>query len=543
MNSNENKKKAVIYCRVSTKEQVEEGNSLITQERICRDYCLRNHLEMVEVFIEQGESAKTADRTELNKMLKLCEAKKNGIQAVVVYRLDRLSRNTDDYSQLRIKLKRYGVEIRSTTEHFEDNPVGRFMENTMANIAQFDNDVRAERCTNGMKEAIKEGRYVWLAPIGYNNVKIASKANIEPDPILAPLVHQTFELIAKNIYSIQEIQKIMVAEGLSNKKGNPIARGYFYRMFTNPMYAGWIVKFGEKKKGIFEPIVSDELFNQVQAVLKARGRKLSHYMRDNPDFPLRRFIKNEQGLKLTGSWSKGRTKPYPYYRFKDKGLNYSKAEMENLFMDFLKNFTFDENKIKALKDYIKVHLVKSTQNIVKERDRLQNYISELQQRETGIIEKNFKGVISDKVLTVQTEFIEKERESAYLKLSNMPDTQYDYQESLLFLKKYLKNPSKIWEKSGLRVRTRLQWFQFPEGLVLQNNFFGTTKMCLLYKLRNGNSGENSLKVDSRNEFWNHLKITNHENNESTKDILSKQLGKEIETLTEILKSSDEYLMQ
>src|ERR1044072_3495278 len=165
-------KKAVIYCRVSTKEQVEEGNSLITQEKLCREYALKNGYEIAEVFIEQGESAKTAQRTELQRLLSFCSVRKNGISAVIAYKLDRISRNTDDYCQIRLLLRRYGVEIKSTSEYFENTPAGRFMENIIANVAQFDNDVRTERCVRGMREAVREGRYVWMAPVGYDNVRV-----------------------------------------------------------------------------------------------------------------------------------------------------------------------------------------------------------------------------------------------------------------------------------------------------------------------------------------------------------------------------------
>src|SRR5690349_1985452 len=107
-------KKAVIYCRVSTKEQVEEGNSLATQERICREYAFKNDFEVAEVFIEQGESAKTQDRKELKSLMLYCGDRKNKITAVIVYKIDRLSRSVFGYQQLRIKLKSYGVELKST---------------------------------------------------------------------------------------------------------------------------------------------------------------------------------------------------------------------------------------------------------------------------------------------------------------------------------------------------------------------------------------------------------------------------------------------
>ena len=137
-------KKAVIYCRVSSYEQVEEGNSLATQRRLCLEFAVKNGYEVSEedIYIEKGESAKTIHRTELNKMLRYCSEKKNKITAVIFYKIDRLSRNTDDYSQLRLLFKKYEVNLISITEKFEDNAVGRFIENTMANVSQLDNDIR-----------------------------------------------------------------------------------------------------------------------------------------------------------------------------------------------------------------------------------------------------------------------------------------------------------------------------------------------------------------------------------------------------------------
>jgi site-specific DNA recombinase len=87
-------KNAVLYCRVSTKEQVEEGNSLVTQEKMCREYAVAHGYSVAQIFIEQGESAKTADRTELKKLLDYCSNKKHQIDAVIAYKIDRISRMT-----------------------------------------------------------------------------------------------------------------------------------------------------------------------------------------------------------------------------------------------------------------------------------------------------------------------------------------------------------------------------------------------------------------------------------------------------------------
>lgn len=388
-------KRAIIYCRVSTREQVDEGNSLATQEKYCRDYANKHGFEIAEVFIEQGESAKTADRTELKKLLLFCSSKKNGIAAIIIYKIDRLSRNTDDYSQLRILLKRYGVEIKSTSEHFENTPVGRFMENTIANVAQFDNDVRAERSVGGMRDAMREGRFVWAGPVGYDDVRDCGKKNIAPNA-MAPIVYKTFELISKNIYPIEKVRKMMGKEGLVNKKGEPFSHAYFYRMLKNEIYMGWIAQFGERHKGTgtFQPIVSEELFNQVQRVLKNKGWKMTSYKTDNPDFPLRRFVKHPNlGLKLTGSWTLGRHgNRYAFYRFGMKGSNYHRDDFEKKFMVFMEKYSFDKSRIEKLQKFVKAKFTKATEQERQNAHKLRARLEDLTKQQTALVQKNLKGV-------------------------------------------------------------------------------------------------------------------------------------------------------
>jgi site-specific DNA recombinase len=108
--------RAVIYVRVSTTAQADEGNSLTTQERVCREYAARKEYKVLQVFVDAGESAKTANRTEFQKMLKLCAIKKNGINAVIVYKVDRFARSVEDHATVRALLKRYKVELLSATE-------------------------------------------------------------------------------------------------------------------------------------------------------------------------------------------------------------------------------------------------------------------------------------------------------------------------------------------------------------------------------------------------------------------------------------------
>lgn len=123
--------RAVIYCRVSTKEQV-ENLSLGTQQKACTEYCQRHGIEIDQVFREEGESAKTADRTELKRLLEYCRINRKLIDFVVIYSVSRFSRNVEDYVTLKAMLTKLGIRLRYATEQIDESSSGKFQEHIMA---------------------------------------------------------------------------------------------------------------------------------------------------------------------------------------------------------------------------------------------------------------------------------------------------------------------------------------------------------------------------------------------------------------------------
>ena len=134
---------AVIYVRVSTKEQT-ENLSLPTQLRACEEYCRRQGYEVLERFHEEGESAKSTDRSQLQKLLTYCRLNKGRVHFVVVFNLTRFARDKYDHFALRSHLQSLGISLRSATEPIDDTSTGKLMEGVLAAFAQFDNDVRSE---------------------------------------------------------------------------------------------------------------------------------------------------------------------------------------------------------------------------------------------------------------------------------------------------------------------------------------------------------------------------------------------------------------
>src|SRR5882762_3591128 len=122
---------AVIYCRVSSKEQV-DGTSLESQEIACKEYALHQQLNVVRIFIERGESAKFADRTQLLELLAFCRDKSHKMDCLLVFKVDRLARNVGDHFNIKASLLKQNVRVISVTEPIDANPEGRLLETILA---------------------------------------------------------------------------------------------------------------------------------------------------------------------------------------------------------------------------------------------------------------------------------------------------------------------------------------------------------------------------------------------------------------------------
>jgi DNA invertase Pin-like site-specific DNA recombinase len=303
---------AVVYVRVSTKEQT-ENLSLPTQLRACEEYCRRQGYEILERFHEEGESAKTTDRTQLQALLKYCRTHKGKVHFLVVYNLTRFAREKYDHFALRAHLSSLGISLRSVTEPIDDTSTGKLMEGVLAAFAQFDNDVRSERTLAGMKAALSLGRWTFQAPLGYLNAPKCSKSSLVQDPARGPLVKQAFEELATGRFTAQEVIRRATVAGLRTRRDRALSPQTFGDMLRNRIYIGQVESpdCGVSAHGDFEPLIDEATFYRAQAVLDGRVPVAAPRQRNHPDFPLRGFVRCEScGRPLTGSWSKGRNCRY-----------------------------------------------------------------------------------------------------------------------------------------------------------------------------------------------------------------------------------------
>src|SRR5918992_2619828 len=163
----------------------------------------------------------------------------------------------------------------STKEQTDDTSTGKLMEGVLAAFAQFDNDVRSDRTRAGMKAALELGRWVFLAPIGYLNAPRSMGKSLMHDPQRAPLVRRAFEEYATGRYTKEQLLKQVRAWGLTNRRGKPLTSQAIGMLLRNQLYAGIadVPEYGVRgKRGDFEALISQDLFDRVQAVLSGRVR-------------------------------------------------------------------------------------------------------------------------------------------------------------------------------------------------------------------------------------------------------------------------------
>ncbi len=492
--------RAVIYCRVSTKDQV-ENFSLATQEKACREYCARHSFDVDKVFVEEGESAKTANRTQFQKALAYCRENKGKVTWLVVYAVSRFARNSHDHQATRAILGTVGVNLRSVTENFDESSNGKFMESIMAAVAQFDNDMRAERSSATMKTAYLKGKWTFKAPLGYLNCDgKGGHGSLVHDPERGPLVKQAFELYATGLHTKQKVLEIVTAAGLRTRHGKPVPKQTFNQLLRKPVYIGWLevtskakVKgqkgesWGKPVCGDFEPLVTQEVFDTVQAILSGKRGSLTPRLRSNPDFPLRHFVKcGCCGRPLTASRSKGRSKRYAYYCCPNspcRGVSISKPDLESSFMAFLERMQPEPRYVKLFNAIVlDVWKEKQAQNLTLTVS-LEHQIEELHGRKERLEE----AFLYERTVDRETYDRQRDKLNEQIMLAEMQERDaklegYDVEAVLAFAEHVILNAARLWTEFSSDQKQRLQKVLFPEGVTFAKGEFGTAATCPLFKL-------------------------------------------------------------
>jgi site-specific DNA recombinase len=493
--------KAIVYTRVSTKEQVDEGNSLATQERQCRAFALQHDYEIVKLFEERGESAKTADRPQLQEMMTFGMVNRNNIDALIIYRINRLSRKTMDYGAIKAYFLKLGINVISVTEPIDNTPAGKFMETVIAATGELDNDVRAQQSRNGMVDAVKDGRWVWKAPYGYENTRVDGKKNIAPVSGSLPQIIREAWVMVDAGFSLAEVRIQLYPKGLEHN-GKIVPFQTISKMFRKTVYKGVIDKFNLNiVSESIVPIVEPELWDRVLARLEGKNNKPAVYTKLRSDFPLRGTLYCQYGHRMTASSPRGNGGVYPKYHCptcRKKGTSYDRDDTEKRFVEYASGIQYSPPLHDALSTAIELALGQRRKSSSGKVKQLKSRLAELEDMEMQIGEKNLKGIYSDVYTQKLLRKNAKDVSEIIEQLGEIKTYSTEHEDVIQFGLSALSNVGSVWlQVKDVYVKDRFQKWLFPAGLEFDGEKFGTTVLPLCLSIKNDLSEEKSLLVTPR----------------------------------------------
>lgn len=324
----ENKQKVIIYCRVSSRKQVKEGNGLDSQEQACRAWARDRGYEVERVFVEQGISGTRTDRPAFSEM-RLFLSRNRNEYIILAYDINRFARNSAMYGVFRQDMRKLGHTVQTVTMRLDESSESTLLETVSAAVAQYDQEKNAARTLANMREHAKQGYWVPNSPVGYKMKRIDGRVHRVRNEPTATFLQEALEGFATGRLPTQTAVKKFLERAIiigATGKPIPITLNFVKKLLNNEKYTGW---FAYPKWGIpyqqwkIEPIISIETYQAIQDRLygrKGRTRPRKYNMVDE-DFPLRRWVLcPECGHAMTADRPRSKSgKRHMYYHCYRKG--------------------------------------------------------------------------------------------------------------------------------------------------------------------------------------------------------------------------------
>lgn len=263
-------KTAVIYARYSSDKQSEQ--SIEGQLYDCYNYAKANDITVIGEYIDRAMTGRNDDRPDFQRMIK--DSAKHTFELVLVWKLDRFARSTEDAAYNRGKLKKNGVRLLSIKEDFGDSSAGDLMMHVMESFNEFYSADLREKTIRGMHQsALKCQSTGGQIPIGY---KIEGKKYVI-DEATRFIPETVFRMYAEG-NRLSDIARYLNEKGYRTRMGHKFTTGSFYTMLSNEKYIG-VYKYGDVRiEGGYEAMIDPVMFDAVQKKLvenKKRAPKLS----------------------------------------------------------------------------------------------------------------------------------------------------------------------------------------------------------------------------------------------------------------------------
>jgi DNA invertase Pin-like site-specific DNA recombinase len=479
---------AYIYCRVSSKKQLENGHGNESQEQTCREYCARQGYRVVRVFAERGVSGGLAIRPIFEELLVTLRQRKGGNQAIVVVDdMKRFSRSVEGHFLLKKKLYKLNAKLETPSIRIEDTPSGKFIETIIAGAAELEREENRLQVLRRMKARLMSGYWCFPdVPPGYayrkqgkNKVIVATSVSALYCRVLEGYARgETQASLAR--FLEQELRHKVYVEHISRV----LERSLFFAGYL--AYPKWEVGI---TKANHPAIISFATHQKIQQRI-AGATRVYHRQNVRPDFPLRGFTKCECQVPLTAGYSHGRSKTYPYYYCRNNecpayGKSIKQAQIEGDFTKLLKNLKASPEMVRA-----------AELRITRRYDNNMTLFTEQQrerERECISLKKKIKNLAlraaSAKPTTAdtyETEIETMQEQIIALKEGKSEIPDFPFRTVLNEVLKIVSNPDIAWQEGDFSKQCLVLKTVFSGHVVYtKNQGFRTPELSLCYEYLSG----------------------------------------------------------
>jgi site-specific DNA recombinase len=457
------RKQAVIYARVSSKEQEKEGFSIPAQLKLLKEYAAANGFAVAQEYIDV-ETAKQTGRAAFGEMVAYLKAHPS-VRVMVVEKTDRLYRNLKDW----VTVDELDVEMHFPKEGVvlsrESRSSEKFMHGIKVLMAKNYIDNLSEEARKGMQEKAEQGIWPTKCPLGYRNVTGPDgKKIIATDLALSRIVARLFEWYARGGISLKEAARKAQAEGLLYpKSGAKVPVSTVHTILRNRLYSGWFEWNGKLIQGKHEALVPVELWERVQGVLDGRFAKKAK--RGRHDFAFSGLIAcHACGCAVVAEIKKER---YVYYHctgYADKcrgdpvscRRKYVREEaLEAQFAELLGRLRFDEEVMEWVRDALHASHADERREHEEAIKRHQAEYKRLDERIHAMYVDKLDGLVDTAFFERMSNRWREEQNRCLREIERHQDADKSYLDEGVALLELARNAQRLFAKQEPREKRRL----------------------------------------------------------------------------------------
>lgn len=422
--------KAVLYCRVSSKDQEEHGFSLPAQEKFLKEYAAKKDLEITKIFAISESASGRKQREVFSEMMQYVIDR--DLTVVVCEKVDRLTRNfkdavaidewLEDDENRQVHLVKDSLVLHKNSRSQEKLNWGiriLFAKNYIDNLS--------EEVKKGLAEKLRQGWLPTKPPVGYRTVGEKGRKIHVIDDEKAPIMRKMFELYATGNYSVDAISKRAHTDGLRNMAGKKIWRSRVAVLLSDPFYIGKIRYNGAIHPGAHEPLISEDLFNKVQELMHGNGAP-----RQRKHSPLFKALLRCVDCNRTITWEQHKGHWYGHcnrYGNCPHRKYVRQEKVEEQLLDYLDGITIKSPRLvewikKALKNSHADEMVYNESS----RNELQKRYAATQRRIDSLYDDKIDGKISEDFYRTKFQQYSQEKEGVVNALKRLDTANTRYYE-------------------------------------------------------------------------------------------------------------------